>query len=1189
MNFNNPLLVPIDAKAFVVNRKVLSLTGINIKQWQYAYPALKTYSSPEPKAFTGGVIIPQTGIVVHWTLPDIIRNGTQGDDGTMNFPLVPNRWLVVRYSGPLSNRKTTAWVVESDALDNNDPITGGSPFLNPDTNQIEITFVGQVVPLDNYKETSPPPSLFLTAVAPGNNMFASYQPYCWNVFSIFDPLDNVPSTDDISYFVGGWYSDPSADITGSWQQGSSFQAFMDDAGWQLATPTDDVANWSIYQGFVWGIKWDINGPAPTNIPDGSQVKVAIGNTAADALAAMINHQTTDQTYTSLIDAFQQALLPLLDQPNASIEIQQQLKAAAYGYTYGGYGWDIVNAATSGDIAPALDPAEAVKEAEWLAVLNQAQVTYEQALIVLNNLQYDLFQTWWKYNFVITNKLINPYPQGTSKQQFQDALNPNLPSSLISRVYQQLQEVAQLQTAIPFGVTQEELQAAILRYAAGKDLPDTRTLKQYAKRPFAHAYDPVVLLQGIKNDLPLSPTAPLVCRFMSQLVTGISYNGGDITVNMLQSIIPIPADINRVPPQMENLLQECFFLDPLNATMITQAALGTTDPATINAVYQDMLDGKNVLGICPDLSLTTWTQPWQPLVMLWDINWYPINHDNGGLPLWNFDGNEYTWDGEGFDPLSKTEEYQGMIFMTPQASFNFRAQLQRMIDEYPNNTYLPELNDFISQVDGWDFLSQSFVGLTPYMKLRVPTPNVSPSVDKKEYFDHITMQDLVGNNANYVPFPGSPQPPRFGDFGPSGFQPWRAGQFTVQRLSIVDKFGQICDVTTLQSSLKTGPILAPALTPQHAVLPDESYRFGQLSPRLLQPARLNLDFVAADSDAHILGLTPGTNPICAWLLHNFLDQSIACYDAPGNIIGAVSLVYNEQAQRVVHWQPAVGSVYQTITDLINTPALNHLGLMLQNMQQIGADAFTAMLATLDKAAINIDGAHTSTDTSLMLLAGKPVAMVRLRVQFELNAVIDTDPSWRFTFQPDISLVPAWKFNIRLGETVQRTDGLIGYFIGAGYDVFYTDSVPAGTLAGTYIQAIGNGDSLKLSFDDEPAYLSLLMDPRTLVHATTGILPVIDVTIPQEFVTPAFANMDLSFHIGPLLSVLVSPAVPAPDTDNASIVFPAPALKKGTWSWQQLSADEWNTYTITPADGTAQFSNVPLVMREGLLTLKGAVTK
>lgn len=1186
MEFNNPLLVPIEATAFVINEKVLSQPGL--QQWQFNYPALWEFMSPQPTPFSGGHLVQQTGVVVHWTMPGILRDGKQGAEGVVNYPLVPNRWLVVRYSGPLDARTAVGWVVESDALSSNtDPVTGGAAYVDPFSDQFQPTMVGQVVPLPGYETPADPPKLFLTAVAPGNSMFAAYQPYCWNVFSIFDPLDGVANNDNLSYFIGGWYTDPTADITGSWQDGGTFQAFMDDAGWQLAQPSDDVASWSIYQGFVWNVVWDRDGNAPANVPSASSVKMSIGNTAAEALAALIKNQYNNQQSFSLINAFQHALLPLLDQQDASIQIEQQLKAAAFGYTYGGYGWDIVNATDSEKVAPALqDPAAAVNEAEWLAELNQNQQTFETALVTLNTLQENLFQVWYKYNYAISNGLSGPnWPVGTTQEEFEDALNPDLPDSLISQVYAQLQLVVQLQQSVPFGINQSELQAAIKKYADSKALPDTRVLKQFAKRPFCHPYDPVMLFNGLHSKLPLAPTEPLICRFMSQVVTGVNFNGQDLSVEMLQDTIPMPDGIQLAPSQMQSLLQECFFLDPLNATMIVNAVYGNNDPATINALYNAMAGGENVTGICPDLSLATWAQPWEPLVLLWDIRYYPIDHDADGKPLWNFDGNDYTWNGQGMPDSAPFWDYSGMIFMTTQASFNFRAQLEKLAIEYPGNEKITWLNSFITEVDNWDFLSQSLLGLSPYMKLRVPTPNVSPSVDATTYFEHYRLQELIGSNANYVPYPGAPKPPRFEPFPPSGFQPWRAGQFILQSISIIDKFGQACDIVTPQNSLNSTPILSPALQPQYPVLTDEGYRFIQLPPRLLQPARLNLDFVAANDDQHLLGTTPGTNPICGWLLHNYLDQSIACYEAAGNIIGTVSLVYNTQAQQAVHWEPSPGSKYPTIQDLIDKPELNHLGLMLQSMQQTGATAFSGMVATLDKASVNIDGAHTSTDTSLILLCGKPVAMVRARIQFELNGVPVTDPSWRFTFDPDPSPLPAWRFNIRLGETVQRSDGLIGYFIGDDYTVFYSDNIPT-SPATAYLQSIGTGNSLQLGFDGIPAFVSILMDPRTEVHATTGILPIINITIPQEFVTPAFAAMDLNFHVGPLLSETVNPA--DPDNDSSAVVLPSPRLKAGTWYWEQMENDQWQTYSIAPISPTAQFSNVPAVVREGLLVLKGGVS-
>ena len=221
MATNNPLLVPINLEAFAVNRATLA-GEVNLQRWQFAYGFLKSYVSPQPKPFTGANHLPGTGVILHWELPEVLRQGQQ-EGASVEFPLVPNRWLVVRYSGPASSRTAAAWVVQSDALGNSDPLTGGSPYMQPNV-ALEPTWVGAVVPLQNWQE--PNLLLFLTSVAPGNNMFAAFQPYCQSVFSMFDPLEGVASEDTLSYFVVGWYSKQTEDIVGSWQTDSTFDDFL---------------------------------------------------------------------------------------------------------------------------------------------------------------------------------------------------------------------------------------------------------------------------------------------------------------------------------------------------------------------------------------------------------------------------------------------------------------------------------------------------------------------------------------------------------------------------------------------------------------------------------------------------------------------------------------------------------------------------------------------------------------------------------------------------------------------------------------------------------------------------------------------------------------------------------------------------------------------------------------------------
>ena len=1204
MATNNPLLVPINVEAFAVNQAMLD-GDIDLQRWQFAYPFLNSYVSPQPKPFTGANTLPGAGVILHWELPEVLREGAQrGGSSAVDFPPVPNRWLVVRYSGPVDARAAVAWVVQSDALGNRDPVTGGSPYVQPDAATFQPTWIGGVVALSNWNEPNPP-KLFLRSVAPGNNMFAAFQPYCQGVFSMFDPLDGVASEDTLSYFVAGWYSNQAEDVIGSWQRQphGTFKDFLARARWQLAAPSDDVSTWGIYHSLVWGIPWNLHGPLQSNVPDPGSIKAAMGNTAVDALTALIEEQSQGRPriHPPLLEALQYGLLPAYDQPDAAFELEAKIEQSWFGSRSGGYGWEIVNRTvdpSQGNPSPAPSAQQLESEADWLAGLNTAQLNYDQAVENLAALQWQLYQVWWKYNFALANGLTDPYPAGTSAGQFQSALDPANPQSLISQVNALQQQIQVQSKQIPTGATQAELDAAIRAYEKAKGLPDTRVLKQYALRAFSRAYDPVLLMEGLKVDAPLAATTPRVVRFTSQEVTGFNYKGQPITLAQIQSVIPVPSNMGAAPAELVELLYEFFLLDPTDAAMVAKAALGSTDPSVIEQVAAAMTGGKNVLSgnVAPDLNLVKWTQPWSPLVLLWDIVWYPIPHDNGGAPLWSFNGREYEWSGQGFDPSSPPWEYQGMIFLTPQASFNFREQVLKFIAENPgilSAEELKELYDFVDSTDRWDFLSQSFAGLTQLMALRDPAPNVSPAVDGKIYFPPgTTLGSLTGANAIYVPMPGPTQSAAFQTWPPSAFQNWRAGQFTVRRIYVVDRFGQTVEVVNSQTQALFTPALAPNLRPSHAVLPDNPDRFVQLPPRLLQPARLDFDYVACGDDDHVLGYAPHVNPICAWLLHNFFDETIVAYSNVGVILGALWVAIDEHQHKTVTWQAAPDAPYPTLEAMLDDPHLAHLAEALLAVKQRGPATFNSLLAAIDETSWSMGGDDPNTDIGLALLAGRPVAMVRVRLQFELEGQPVTDPSWRFTFNPQANPANGWQFNVRLGEAGMYRDGLIGYFAGPKHDTnysqFYVPNVPHDVPDPQYVLPIGNGSSIMLPFDGSTAsYLTMLADPRALIHATTGILPAHSIEIPSQFVGPAFAKMEVTFTVGPILTDTVTPEAITADDPQPTLLIPRPALKNGAWSWQEFNGTKWVELPVAPPVPTAQFSNVPARLRNGLLRLTGAL--
>ncbi|MFD0633513.1 hypothetical protein ACFQ9X_20050 [Catenulispora yoronensis] len=209
------LVVPVDVEALVVNDAVLRRDSF--RWWQYNYQALKQFRSPEAEAGDRGVGGQPLGVHVSWSLPRALRHGTQDPrTGEIGYPLVPNRWLVLRLSG-LQPRRATGWVIESDCpytsqvkqvgvertsmyLPTPDTIrawrASSDPYrhavtLDPAATEPQVANLGIPFPLaQGWNERASAP-MFLTAVAPGNPAFGAYAPHNLGVFTFIDDLKDL--------------------------------------------------------------------------------------------------------------------------------------------------------------------------------------------------------------------------------------------------------------------------------------------------------------------------------------------------------------------------------------------------------------------------------------------------------------------------------------------------------------------------------------------------------------------------------------------------------------------------------------------------------------------------------------------------------------------------------------------------------------------------------------------------------------------------------------------------------------------------------------------------------------------------------------------------------------------------------------------------------------------------------------
>ena len=424
-------------------------------------------------------------------------------------------------------------------------------------------------------------------------------------------------------------------------------------------------------------------------------------------------------------------------------------------------------------------------------------------------------------------------------------------------------------------------------------------------------------------------------------------------------------------------------------------------------------------------LSAWgTQPWRPLYLMWRAKYYAIEHDVAGAPAWTFANGAYAWNGTGAAPTQSAVQVQGRILLTPQASVTVGARLQTLLDTTPGlsdeeRQALTALQGYVRSADAWDLLSQALDGFTDQLLQRSTGAYPSPALSAPASTPPLSQ--LIGGGIGNPPAPG----------GVDVFQAWRSGQLELIDLALVDEWGQTIFVAD-QSDFPQLVLYRPDewLPAPRSVLAPQPDPLVQLPPALLQGARLNFDLVSATDDSRVLGPGGGVDPICGWILPNHVDQALSVYDATGTALGELGVGLtgvggDAPPEQAIVWRPIGGTTFDTVA------ALPHFGPLLTLLRAGSADDLSAFLEAVDETLWTTVPSGATMDADLATLAGRPLAMVRARLGFELEGPPATDPSWAHALAPVPTPAPGWSYAVQLGNLAQLGDGLVGYFDGDDY--------------------------------------------------------------------------------------------------------------------------------------------------------------
>ena len=384
-------------------------------------------------------------------------------------------------------------------------------------------------------------------------------------------------------------------------------------------------------------------------------------------------------------------------------------------------------------------------------------------------------------------------------------------------------------------------------------------------------------------------------------------------------------------------------------------------------------------------------------------------------------------------------------------------------------------------------TQRLVGLHPGLRLMQPAPRIPPLdlVRRRVNGDNVFHLDPIAGvlDMAHVRYPQEPDPVTL------DFQPIRSGRMTLERLHVIDCFGQTMKLPV--KSIASGDETERQLhgnencTDRAGSAPALMFK-----PRLVQPARLRFEIAQG-------GLQ-------GWLLLNHLDQSLTLYNAQGRPRALLQHPMTaDQGTTETGFFPSDMPWTDSGAEDAGAPVAQ-LGAWLEGL---GMDESRYFLHLLSEAISAASERVPDDEDPIGALVGRPFALVRARVSVELDGL----PVSRPAVPSDLAALPdshgiervAWP--LRLGDARVPTDGLVGLFLCDETGTFQAEPtgaldgqssgsavrfhIPWATEAPTGHAAFGNqNDSADLTIDaTRTREVLLLMDPQAKVHATTGVLP------------------------------------------------------------------------------------------------------
>ncbi|KAK1777164.1 hypothetical protein QBC45DRAFT_198973 [Copromyces sp. CBS 386.78] len=993
------------------------------------------------------------GVHLHWTLPRFYRTATAAaqpsaqplasgqesspDQSQPTFPVIPNRWLVIRHKKSCEPAGALplfqGWIIESDVVRNITDIADDSVDLQSDVapfvsysgdhdasdvlqKQVEVV-LGQKFDLVGWSESQTRTHTRLTVMNSSNPLFPDYALHNTNALSMIDNFMYHKNANTIDYcteaaadyYVVGWHSDgrddPFSNIPTHTTLGDKLSSLMLQLSLEKDhTPDDNKLSGSVRSlnhGAIYNVVYN-RSQKPTSTADEAAANftarkdmepLSAGTTTLDAIITFLKAHRTEAGQIFHFDGAEAVAKDLLqisallyasgDHYDARVQAEDLIAQQNFSKADGGSYWTF-NQQTQKGGAPVV-PDDATQG--QLRDLNSAQAKLDVCSRKLRSMKWDLFAEWWKF---VSRSF-------TDQQAIKNAA-PDL-QKRVDQLVKTCNDLTALQTSLSDHIT---------------TMSNAMAVKKSARSSYYTRLDPTLCIAGVDSGRPKDFMDILHVQETHQLPTDTSAVDAIFKTSSGQAIdLPFPTQ-NKLSDTAKRVLAQCLAKGP-----------GTPD-LSVTTGYRDW-GGRN---------------PFIPLFLEWESVYYHVDTDKHDA--WSVDVRSSPEAPRSqqvrYAPVhilrtdvssqTDTRALSGRILVLPQPTFNLEATVKQVLAGTSPDMTLSrdQVTELVANIRNMQFISAPLSGLTNHLLTRSEGAHVKPNariqgqtvvplqaaVDAASLI-HIDRAALamVDSESALTPYGTSL------DFTTDKypFKPVTQGQMIFTKLNIIDKYGQAICVPTPrprrrqplgQPSAGIYPCLSNYLTPDvrdghlNTVFelpgvqvgtgdPGEADGTGrwplceymQLTPSINQDARLNASFVVRDTDAQALcpwrAATDYEQPVWGWIIVNYADYGLQFFLRDGTFYQEIRMGGANGTNTSTKYIPFQPPGMPNPTDPANAQLDGLIKLFHADPAYLQAffDMINGAIKTMPFPPADYAGFANA-------IIGKPLALVNVGISLELAA-------------------------------------------------------------------------------------------------------------------------------------------------------------------------------------------------------------